>query len=528
MINLGKIWVNRQILGLSKKHKWLVYILAFIVLAVVLRPPMGGIGHDQAIYMLFGKQIVEGNVVYKDIWDNKGPVVYFVFAFIFEAVGYSLLVVNIFGTLCVLLLGIGIYLLTTQIADRSAGRYAFFILLLGAVFPFAQVFNSEIIMELFIVFGLLGVLVGLRREKSVLILLGGIAVGFALQTKGVAVFDAVAPVVLIVLFSKRQSGLFSKVVGVRLLWLFTGMALPTVLFVGYFAYHHALADFVACTVLYNFGYIGTGEGTSFTHSLVSSLQKVVLPSSGFWILGIFGLVAILLPIRNLSDQVKQRGSSMSSALRVTLTVWLVGAIVGVLVGRRFYPHYYMQLAPVTAVLGGIGIGWLLRECRTNCGHLARSILLTMAVLIVLCMLPRLGPAIYKWRGSQIWSCEAERLGIWLDQHAESGEYVFVWPLSAQPYLLSDIKPACRFFSPWYDPWPPEQKKQDPRQVEFYKIWQQDMAAADPQWIALGRESSEDQAQGQPERQFLVEWLRPDYVWYAEVAGYDVYRRAGRR
>ncbi len=361
-----------------------------------------------------------------------------------------------------------------------------------------------------------------------LILLGGIAVGFALQTNGRAGFDAVVPIALIALFSKRQSGLLSKVVGVRLMWLLAGMALPTVLFAGYFAYHHALAEFVACTVLHNFGYIGTGEGTSFTHGLALSLENVVLPSSGFWILGIFGLVTILLAIGDSSGHFRQIQHSVSKVFIITLTIWVATATLGVLVSGRFYLHYYMQLVPVTAVLGGIGMTWLRHECRTSCGHLARSILLAMAVLIMLCVLPRFGPAIYKWRSvaaGQPRRSEAERLGIWLDQHAESGEYVFVWPFSAQPYLFSDTKPACRFFCPGYNPWPPEQTKQDPRQMEFYEIWQQDMAATEPQWIALGGKSSENRAQGRPERQFLARWLRPDYIWYAEVAGYDVYRRA---
>ncbi len=265
-------------LSLSNNYKWLLYILAFIILAVILQPP-NNIGHDTAIYTLFGKQILEGHVIYKDIWDNKSPVVYFLFAAIFAAVGHNPLAIHVLSIFCLLLLGVGVYLLTTQIADRSAGRYAFFILLLGAIFPLGQDFNTERIMELFIVFGLLSVLLGLRRERSVLILLGGIAVGFALQTNGRAGFDTVVPIALIALFSKRLSGLFSKVIAVRLLWLLAGMALPTVLFAGYFAYHRALADFVACTVLYNFGYTGTWEGISFAHSLARSIQNTVLPSS---------------------------------------------------------------------------------------------------------------------------------------------------------------------------------------------------------------------------------------------------------
>ncbi len=138
-------------LSLSKNYKSLLYILAFVVLAVILQPPMNHLSHDTAIYTLFGKQILEGNVVYKDIWDNKGPVVYFVFALIFAAVGHNPVAIHVLSIFCLLLLCVGVYLLTTQIADRSAGRYAFFILLLGTVFPLGQCFNSGRIMELFIV-----------------------------------------------------------------------------------------------------------------------------------------------------------------------------------------------------------------------------------------------------------------------------------------------------------------------------------------------------------------------------------------
>ena len=42
-------------------------------------------GDDSAVFVLIGKAIVNGKIVYKDLFDHKGPILFFI-----EAIGYSI------------------------------------------------------------------------------------------------------------------------------------------------------------------------------------------------------------------------------------------------------------------------------------------------------------------------------------------------------------------------------------------------------------------------------------------------------
>ncbi len=520
-----------RISSVVRKHQWLGYLVAAIILAIVLRPPMNHLGHDVGIYTLCGQEMLQGKVIYRDIWDNKGPVVYLVYALIVDLVGTNAVAINIVAILYLLLVAGAIWLVTNHISGRSSAMIAFFAMLLGAVFPMGQQLNGELIMELFIVLGLLALLRGLKGPSRLLLVLGGAGIGVALQTKGIALLDGAALTSLLVLWPSPEERCALRERVVRLLWLAVGIAVPTAGIVAYFAYHGAVADFITHSILDNLRYIEASPDGSFTHQLLVSIESTVLPAAGFWIGAVLGAFVVLQTVVCCAGRQSQPDSQRTRAVGIMLLVWLVLTFVGVMTGRRFFSHYYVQMLPVASILAGVGIGKLLREMRSFGNWLPWAVLATMGVFVCLSLLPRFGSALYKWRG--LWGgpvhlLEGEEVGLWLGHEVHPGEKMFVWPCTAYPYLYSGAEPAGRFFSHWYNPWPPEQKRGDPYQRKLYQVWERDMVAAQAEWIALGRKTGADPRQWPPERRFLAQWLRPDYVWYAEVADYDIYRRAGRR
>jgi len=95
-------------------RRWLLGVLvlvAFIALPSITYP----IGRDQATYCAIGQGLLRGQQLYRDLWDNKPPGIFWIFA----------LVVKVFGPVmwCVGLLDILWLLAISYFIFRFAGRY---------------------------------------------------------------------------------------------------------------------------------------------------------------------------------------------------------------------------------------------------------------------------------------------------------------------------------------------------------------------------------------------------------------------
>ncbi|MEN6345379.1 MAG: hypothetical protein ABFE16_08715, partial [Armatimonadia bacterium] len=62
--------------------RWRGYVgwgLLVLFVGIGLRPPGEWLTPDQAIYGLVGREMLQGAVPYRDLWDNKGPVMLFAY-----------------------------------------------------------------------------------------------------------------------------------------------------------------------------------------------------------------------------------------------------------------------------------------------------------------------------------------------------------------------------------------------------------------------------------------------------------------
>ncbi len=69
------------------------FIISVIILLPILSFPLGG---DQSIFLLAGKTISEGGVLYMDYIDLKPPLIYYIFALIYSITGESLIGIRLF------------------------------------------------------------------------------------------------------------------------------------------------------------------------------------------------------------------------------------------------------------------------------------------------------------------------------------------------------------------------------------------------------------------------------------------------
>jgi len=336
---LKKLW------NWIEKNEGLILIL---LLVVVLRIPSlyepNWYG-DEGIYLALGQGLRKGLVFYRDIHDNKPPMLYLLAAIAGNVFYFRLMLMIWFGAATVMFFRLMQHLMPKS---EKAWYVSSLSMILLTTLNEGNIANAEIFIVLPVVWGMLLTLLSVKSKSFKKWLGIGLlfSVGFLLKVP--AGFDMAAIVIWLVLFEKgkklkeiikslgdKKSWLRDK----RLWWLVLGFLLPIGLSLIYYAIVGGFEPYLRSALLQNIGYLsswGTGEHTGG------------LGASGLMIrAGIMGLLILgLLPATK-----KFRFSKGESLVMV----WFLFSLFGALLSERPYPHYLIQ--PI--VPGAILLGFLL-------------------------------------------------------------------------------------------------------------------------------------------------------------------------
>ena len=294
-------------------------------------------------------------------------------------------------------------------------------LLLGtfAAAPFIESFtlSGELLGSLPAVLSLLAFTVYLRREQVVWLGVAGALTGCAVLIKQSAFDAGLAAFAFLLLTGGRRRARDASILVVAAL-------VPVA--IAWSAAPHA-GDWWNAVVAYR------GEGDSLlTGSRLHRLQLFAdsFPAAAKGL----GLLALLAAI-----------GWRSSPLLVRL--WLGAALVGVLGGGNFHPHYYVQVAPPLSILAAVGVGRLLVERR----RLATAACAAVAVATLALTAP-LWFATGSAQAREIWPKDghllrSERIASYVRAHTRPDDRIYVLWAGADIYYLADRRPALRYM--WY-------------------------------------------------------------------------------
>jgi len=299
---------------------------------------------DSGVFLYMAWRILNGDIPYRDVWDHKPPLIYFV-----DALGLTLTPNSLWG---VWLLEIVFTFLTLffiyKLLDREFGVYA---ALAGTIVYVSGLLTilarGNVTEEYALVFQALCFWLftsAWRRDFPVrtsfwIGVLGGLAFNFKQTTIGIWI--AYGLILLII-------RLFQKKAPIKdLLSLAAGWLIPSVVFIIYFASQGALKDYWEQAFLYNFVYIGKHEGA---RRLIPVFIKGFAYLQNGWVLyfAILGWLAGLGYIwltRKSFDQIHP--------LLLIAFVNLPVEVLFILVSGRSILHYYLTPLPVMALLTGV-------------------------------------------------------------------------------------------------------------------------------------------------------------------------------
>ena len=300
---------------------------------------------DSGVFLYVGWRLLMGDIPYRDVWDHKPPLIYYV-----DALGLTITPDSLWGVWVIE----GIFIFATflvlyKLLEREFNTYA---AIAGSIM-FASglltiLARGNVTEEYALLFQALCFLLIAKAAKSDfpshlsfwIGIFGGLAFNFKQTTIGVLI--AYGLFLLAYRFTQRK--LAVRDVGM----LAAGWLLPSLLVVALFASQNALVDFWDQAYLYNFIYVGKHEGL---RRLIPVFTKGFLYLQNGYILHITilgwlsGFAYAWLRRKNFFHQV--------NSLIVIALLDLPIEVLMILVSGRSILHYYLTPLPVVAILAGV-------------------------------------------------------------------------------------------------------------------------------------------------------------------------------
>lgn len=315
-----------KILATLEKTKACWYFLSILLFFFLLRLPSLFEPHwygDEGIYQTVGLAVREGRLLYRDIWDNKPPLLYLVYA-LFSSDQFS---VRLFS----LIVGAGALVVFFLLAKKlfSSQRIVFlqtalFCLLFATPILEGNIANAENFMLLPILLSAL-LIAGKKEEVSARSsVAAGLLLALSFLIKVVAIFD-VAAFSLFLLFTR-----------LRLFFLFLfafAFAVPIGATVVYFALNGAFSDLISASLTQNVGYVGYANQFLVSQGLLFLKSFILLTFVFFLFL--------------------KRRQYAKPALFVLL--WLAFSAFNAFFSQRPYTHYLLVLLPSFLLTVGLAL-----------------------------------------------------------------------------------------------------------------------------------------------------------------------------
>lgn len=413
-----------------KKEKNLFFLLAILIISFFLRLPSlfepNWYG-DEGIYQVIGKSLRAGSLLYRDIWDNKPPLLYLLYAL----VNGEHFWVRFLSLLFLLFSSLAFYFLAKKLFKKTLPVFlstlAFAILFSGPLLE-GNIANAENFMLFPVILSALLVLNYTLNAKRSTLVLAGFLLSLAFLIKIVAIFDLAAFILFLALLeSWQKKKVFAQVekFGIKIFPLFLAFSVPVILTVSFFAFKGVLGDFLTATFSQNVGYVGVG---------------------GLLVLKLLFLAVFVMVIFWQRQRLDR--------LQIFLILWLSFSLFNAFFAQRPWTHYLLVLLPSFSLLLGA-----IFEDKTW------RFLNLFLILFVLSLIPRnfwvYGKTPFYYQNflsfiqgeksvssyQSFFAPHVERdyaLAQFLKGKLKKEEGVFIWGDNPQIYTLADRLPPGRF------------------------------------------------------------------------------------
>lgn len=322
--------INKTLDKIHLPH-WLTILLGLIFILRIpsfFEPFSYG---DEMIYLNLGNAIQKGLTLYKDIHDNKPPLLYFLAAIAGNVFWFRVILTTWMLTTTVLF-----YKLTKKLFPKNTSVQKVSVITFGILTTLplleGQIANAELFMIGPII---LAFYLNFEKTNQIKAFVGGLLLGIAVLFKVPAIFDLGTIIFIWFILFLNHKKTLSKSIKQTSLLLF-GVFTPIALTLIWYYTKAAFPEYLKAAFLQNIGYLSSWRPSDIQEPfLVRNLPLIIRGV----VVGV-GLVLLTLGRKKLS-----KTFIFSSA-------WLLFALFGVTLSERPYPHYLIQIVPAISLLIG--------------------------------------------------------------------------------------------------------------------------------------------------------------------------------
>ena len=327
---------------------------------------------DEGVFAYIGRAMWSGERLYTDLYDNKLPGLYLVYALFTRAFGALPMGIHL-GALLWQVATLAVFFLWLREVigrDRALASTGLFALYAasGEVLGFAA--HATQLCALPAIAGLWALWRGTvqrRSPQAAWILVAGLGAGLAIWIKQQALFYAVFGGLFLVWWFLIQTRAVSvsRVIGLGLLYAL-GVILPIGLSATWFAYQGRFDDFWFWTVD-----IITGEKTNSQAPGAGFFFNFYFPKviAQWWLVWLSGMYGFIYLVRQ-----QETPSLRGLAFLLPFSIW------GVSLGGAFYPHYFVLALPWLACCAILGLDFMLRKYGSRTGWMFTVLVVWWPVL----------------------------------------------------------------------------------------------------------------------------------------------------
>ena len=351
---------------------------------------------DEGTYADIGRALLRGAHLYRDVWDNKPPGVYWLAAGVDALLGPSGRSFAAVLAVIVALMAAGVWVLGRRAGDHRLAFGAALVCIVLASLPNLEgdLFNAELAGAVLVVWAL--VLFAVPEPRPARAVAAGGLLGGALLCKGVFAFDVLA-VAAVALWAGRSGVVAAAQARRHVLALAAGTA-------GVVA--------VALAAVAARGSLG-GLLDVVLHQDVSYLQRTNGPGGSVLAGGAAhqqALDALLLATRVLfplavGAALAWRWSGRGRFWPAIVAFWLGSDLAAAMVSSREFPHYVLQAVPAAALAAALvaRAAWQARSRTGGRRRAARAGCAVLTVFVVLAVWPVLQAAVVLPRAEVAWA-----------------------------------------------------------------------------------------------------------------------------
>jgi 4-amino-4-deoxy-L-arabinose transferase-like glycosyltransferase len=381
-------------------------------------------------------------VPYRDLFDNKPPLVYGWYALSFTLFGESTTAPRMVAAVLLSVTTLALFAQARLLFPRGVAYMAATLFAVSTGVPFLALHaNTEAYMLLPLVTSIAAFTWGMSKHQLIWFAAAGLLGALAIGTKQVAVWNLVALALVALAWRWRLGGsLRERVAPVGS--LVAGAAAGLAFIVGPFLATGSVDDLVYANISYNWLYLGFLTWTDRFLNLGNGTLFVSAAAAPLLVAGTIGLVTVL-----------RRGRRTTDFLVIG---WAIASAIGVASGGRFFPHYFLHLVPAMAILAAVGIheGLLRSRGRVTFrpaivfGLLLVTISLATNVVLYLAPAPAERQVAENVYYQKEWEGNSRALGLYLKERTDPTETIFNFGREPQVYFYADRRPAAQFFYDW--------------------------------------------------------------------------------